>query len=661
MTEDDKKPQKNLNPLADFELDDDDTHGEIEGIEEVEDIEEVGGLEDFAEADDVEDVIDATPLGSQMDEGYKVEEDDGHDFETELSAMSSSEIDMDADADDGLGDDHYDSDAGDEDAKPAKGGAMKKMLAPALVLVIAAGAAGYIMMNPAILGGGNKAATVAQNSTSMTPLKMAAANKKSADANAVDDMTGLPAPKTISNDNAGADKVAMTGKAKSANEAGGDVAADAKPQAVPTVDSFDISSATPDVNKQQDAPALVPVPAANEASSTDLTAADDAGKMPREPEADDDAKMAADSPKAGQQADDDKKVGAMKVEEVADAKAPPMPAAPNVDDKSSAPALKADAKPAKDVAAAASETNDTSKEIPAAKVAVPVVESKTTDAKASTAKPSSADDLTQDVDAAMGGDLDSVAAASAKPATPATATGVNTPPANAYYDSDVKLAPGQVVGPRPLDPRVEPATALQVVTKKYAAKDQESMVVSANRALKLRRYDAAYDMFSDLYKKNNRDARILMGLAIAEQNTGRTASAIKTYEELLDLDPNNTNAMVNMLGLIRTQYPEVALRRLLDLQEKFPGNAGVAAQIGITEADLGQYDEAIRYLQQAASLDPRNAQHLFNIAIVMEHKGDSDQAIDYYQKALEVDSTYGETQHLPRQVIYDRLANLRHR
>ena len=64
-----------------------------------------------------------------------------------------------------------------------------------------------------------------------------------------------------------------------------------------------------------------------------------------------------------------------------------------------------------------------------------------------------------------------------------------------------------------------------------------------------------------------------------------------TYEEVLKLKPDNKEALVNMMGLIRAQYPEVALRRLLELYARNPNDAGIAAQIGITNADLGHYDD----------------------------------------------------------------------
>ncbi|MCB9988869.1 MAG: tetratricopeptide repeat protein [Rhodospirillales bacterium] len=233
--------------------------------------------------------------------------------------------------------------------------------------------------------------------------------------------------------------------------------------------------------------------------------------------------------------------------------------------------------------------------------------------------------------------------------------------ADTYYDSGLNVPQGKVepVGPRKLDPSQEPASKFVISHKTHDKNDQESMLVSANRALKLQRYDAAAEMFDRLYEKNKRDPRILMGRAMALQNTGKTASAIGVYEELLELEPDNAPAMVNMLGLIRQQYPSVALRRLMDIQENHPDNAGIAAQIGVTLADLQEYDEALRSLGVAASIEPQNAQHPFNMAIVAERMGDKKKAIALYEEALELDAVYGNSRSVPRETIYDRLHVLR--
>lgn len=234
-----------------------------------------------------------------------------------------------------------------------------------------------------------------------------------------------------------------------------------------------------------------------------------------------------------------------------------------------------------------------------------------------------------------------------------------------YYDSGMAPLPRRelagAVGPRQVDPSVEPGQRYVIVDSVQVASDPEAKLEAASRALKLGRYDAALEMYDALYARNSRDVRILMGRAVAQQNTGRLESAIRSYEEVLDRDPKNTEAMINMLGLIRNQYPEVALRRMMDLTAEHPDNAGLAAQIGVIQGEMGNYRDAIRFLNRAAQLEPNNPQHWFNMAVIADREGGAREAVQYYEQALSVDSVHGAGRSLPRETIYKRLSALRAR
>ncbi|MGB1077675.1 MAG: tetratricopeptide repeat protein, partial [Bdellovibrionales bacterium] len=217
----------------------------------------------------------------------------------------------------------------------------------------------------------------------------------------------------------------------------------------------------------------------------------------------------------------------------------------------------------------------------------------------------------------------------------------------------------QAVGPSEVDPIAEPASKYLVVSDVKPKNSIESQIQQARRALKLGRYDAAYDFYERLYKKSPKDEAILMGRAVSLQKLGRETAAISAYEELLNLYPKNADALVNMLGLVKGQYPAVALQKLLSIRQDHPQNAGVAAQIGLTYAAMNNFNDARRYLNIAMGIEPENAQHLYNIAVVFDREGVRDKAIEYYDKALRVDAVHGGGRSINREVIYDRLAKLR--
>ena len=234
-----------------------------------------------------------------------------------------------------------------------------------------------------------------------------------------------------------------------------------------------------------------------------------------------------------------------------------------------------------------------------------------------------------------------------------------------YYDSnailpDSDLAAAGAIGPRKVDPALEPGQRFVVVDKAGSASSFEAQYIAATRALKLGRYAAAMEMFEKLYKKNHKDPRILMGLAVAQQGAGFRESAANTYEDLLKIQPNNADAIVNLMGIMRAQYPSVTLKKLTELRGKYPNNPGIPAQMGLINADLKNYEDAIRYLEVAASMEPSNPSHVYNMAIVTDHAGNASRAIKLYEQALQIDAAYGNNAlSLPREEIYDRLVVLR--
>jgi hypothetical protein len=230
--------------------------------------------------------------------------------------------------------------------------------------------------------------------------------------------------------------------------------------------------------------------------------------------------------------------------------------------------------------------------------------------------------------------------------------------ADKYYSSDRGVTTSDLNAPVKADPTKDPARRIVIIDRISGAGDLDARFVAAQRALDLRRYESALHMFEGLYKGNKRDQRVLMGRAVALQMTGQEERAVQAYEELLDLAPKNPKVLVNLLGLISKQYPTVALERLGALYERFPGNAAIAAQMGLAEAGLNNYDSALRFIGIATSLEPGNAQHYFNLAVVYDHNREYKKAIAQYERSLEIDSMSRQGT-IKRDVIYDRLSRLR--
>lgn len=231
-----------------------------------------------------------------------------------------------------------------------------------------------------------------------------------------------------------------------------------------------------------------------------------------------------------------------------------------------------------------------------------------------------------------------------------------------FFDAEALVPESELASkgaPSKVDPSLNPGSRLIISTKTHNPGSKEARMVAAERAMKLGRYESALEIYNGLYTSNTRDPNVLLGRATALQHMGEDDEAIMAYEELLAIRPKNLEAQVNMQGLLSKRYPAVALRNLVDLQQDNPGNVAIVAQLAVVSAQLGHYADAIRYLGVAASMEPENANHVYNMAVIADRAGDKKSAIRYYEDALEIDTLYGSGRSIPRDTVFERLAQLR--
>lgn len=234
-------------------------------------------------------------------------------------------------------------------------------------------------------------------------------------------------------------------------------------------------------------------------------------------------------------------------------------------------------------------------------------------------------------------------------------------PDDVFYDADALVPQTEMSRrvPRKIDPITQPASKLIIVKTDHRAGSRQASLVSANRALKLGRYDAALKMFDAMYAKRKKDTNVLMGRAVALQNLGRYNEAIMAYDMVLDIRPDHKDARVNKLGILSQKYPSVALRQLLDMHNDDSDSVGVMAQLALTYAKLGNFSQALAYMGAVASKEPKNPLHVYNMAIIADQAGMREKAIALYEEALELDSIYQGGRMLPRDDVFMRLASLR--
>lgn len=172
-------------------------------------------------------------------------------------------------------------------------------------------------------------------------------------------------------------------------------------------------------------------------------------------------------------------------------------------------------------------------------------------------------------------------------------------------------------------PRIDPG--LQGAYQAYAAGD-----IEAARS----RYDSVLRQDG-----NNRDA--LLGLAAIALRERQPQQAAALYVRLLELDPNDGEAMAGLVGLRQaSQGPDgQGEARLKAILQRLPENGPALFALGNLYASQQRWNEAQQQFFLAYSVTPGNPDYAFNLAIGLDRLNQGKLAVTYYQRALALAQT----------------------
>jgi tetratricopeptide (TPR) repeat protein len=139
----------------------------------------------------------------------------------------------------------------------------------------------------------------------------------------------------------------------------------------------------------------------------------------------------------------------------------------------------------------------------------------------------------------------------------------------------------------------------------------------------------------------NADLHYVLGSIL--EKTNRFEESIKSMEKVLDIDPQNADAL-NFIGYSyadRGMNLDAAEQMILQALKIKPDNGYILDSLGWVYFKKDQYDSALQHIRRALDLQPNDANIMEHLGDVYLKIGRDKEALDYYRKAEKIDPDNG--------------------
>ncbi|ASP35425.1 tetratricopeptide repeat protein [Labrenzia sp. VG12] len=141
--------------------------------------------------------------------------------------------------------------------------------------------------------------------------------------------------------------------------------------------------------------------------------------------------------------------------------------------------------------------------------------------------------------------------------------------------------------------------------------------------------EAAIKSFEFVLQMDPQDASASYNLALAHNAQGNLDLACVNFERALSLDPENPT-FHEAMATVHAFKGEIedSLRHLLIAQELKPDDPNVMSNLGSVLAQIGAYYDARRYFEQVLALQPENGPVAIQLAHILQEQGDTGRALE---------------------------------
>ncbi|HEY2797193.1 MAG TPA: tetratricopeptide repeat protein [Thermoanaerobaculia bacterium] len=170
--------------------------------------------------------------------------------------------------------------------------------------------------------------------------------------------------------------------------------------------------------------------------------------------------------------------------------------------------------------------------------------------------------------------------------------------------------------------------------------ERERYIVDMAKADADGKPEVSHELARQLHARYPGDSIGAGALARDAMGKGKPDEAVKYYQDLLAVDPNNAEAY-NQIGYQYGYRGEIdkAIENLKKYQFISPDNANPFDSLGENEAYSGRYNEAIENLSRALAIKPDFQPAYMHLGVAYEGMGDYAKAIESYRKCAAMGDT----------------------
>ncbi len=171
-----------------------------------------------------------------------------------------------------------------------------------------------------------------------------------------------------------------------------------------------------------------------------------------------------------------------------------------------------------------------------------------------------------------------------------------------------------------------------------SAKDLQAELAAADTLFNQRKWDEAIGAYRKIMEKTPSLSVINLQIAAAFFNKKEYDSAVSAYNDLLKVDPENEKATVGIARVQMAQGEIAAAEGALMKAAGAPsGGRETFLALGDLNLDRNQVDDAMKWYQKAADLDPYWGRAWYKLGLCAQKKGDTAGATEFLNKVLAVD------------------------